>query len=136
MGIREDGFYVFDLDKKNLQKVWHFGEPADIGMKIVVSPNGKYLAWIAPRAQEVYLFQIQSLAPASMEPYKIVSAQASWGVFSPDSKKLALVEVSLDARGKVNGNWLTFYDLETNEKTIISGITRVNSELVFLSDWR
>ena len=135
--LRSEGVYAFDLESKKIGLVLPMvGSQAAFNMRLAVSPDKTKLAWSAPSIGKVYVYNIKSLEPLSLEKSLEIDTHSFWVVFSPDSKYLATQEV----------DWDKIYSDDPKPRIVVfSGngdrikqidLPGYNQQAMFLSEWR
>ena len=111
--------------------------PALKSMKISLSPDGTHLAWSVPTKGFVRIYSIKSWAPLTLVQEKDLPLTALYSTFSPDSKSLALEQVTLDpATKKFVSPKIVIYSLSDYASIQALDLSNYSTAYSGISAWR
>lgn len=133
--IKNDGLHLYDTASKSDKKIWGSRGATDIGMSLAVSNDSQYIAWTAPEANGVYIFQAADWSSGTLELKGSLHLASNGVAFSPDSRTL-IVQSPLSTPSASGGIVESFFDVITFKVVATPYVIRnVDQELAFLTDW-
>ena len=135
--LRQDGVHVYDFETgtHTLALAGPEGVTLTPDIKLSVSDDARFAALVDPADSAVYVLRLARTQDGTVAvSYSDVTipVAAGWAVFSPDSRTLAVQEVSLDGSG-----FIAFYDVQTGTRHAYT-ITLADfmQQELFVTDWR
>jgi hypothetical protein len=133
--IKNDGLYLYSIVAGSEKKIWGSKGIATMTMHLDVSKNYQYLAWTAPKAKEVFVYEASNWAAGEIQLKGIVNLIATGVAFSPDNNRL-VVQSPFSTGSPTGGVVESFFDLDTMKLAAPPyAIRNVNQDLTFLTDW-
>ena len=135
--LKNDGFYVIDLEGENETKFWEIEGQARANIQFDVSKTSDLMVFTNPYTESLYILRNRK------EDYyfegeiiKEIKAYAFQPTLSPDDEYLAIIELERKENCTFINPKLVIYDLETYERQEIMNLEEYDLESMLINDWR